>query len=199
MNGTGERSWRMYTTNPCDVPERDLQTINSSRLCDVVKEYGLTQDNWHFVPQIIFEGTEEAQRAYLQSIFGADGTVTRKTVHAGLQLRLGSSDLPLLEGVQQLLLNFGIVSNIYQQRQKAGYKLMPDGKGGSKEYWTKDFHELIISKSNIVTFANEIRFLHSRKNEYMDNDLELYVNGPREENFYARFDGVRLYWRGRGI
>ena len=38
-------------------------------------------------------------------------------------------------------------------------KVIPDGRGGLKEYPTKAQHELVISKSNLGVFADEIGFL----------------------------------------
>ena len=40
------------------------------------------------------------------------------------------ADGELLHDVQQLLLNFGIYSKVYANRKEAGYKAMPDGRGG---------------------------------------------------------------------
>ena len=87
--------------------------VQSTRLRDVVRGYGLTEQDWHHVPEVVYQGCEEMQRAYIQALFGADGTVSGKGPDKGLSVRLNSSFPELLEGVQKLLLNFGIASRIY--------------------------------------------------------------------------------------
>ena len=71
------------------------------------------------------------QRAYLQALFGADGTVTGIGPEKGVSVRLNSSSPKLLEGVQRLLLNFGIASRVYLRRDER-IASMPDGRGGYK-------------------------------------------------------------------
>ena len=61
--------------------------------------------------------------------------------------------------MQRLLLNFGIFSRIYENRKQAGYKGMPDGHGGEKLYITRAGHELVISKSNLLRFRDEMGFV----------------------------------------
>ena len=51
-----------------------------------------------------------------------------------------------------MLARLGIQSTIYQNRKASGYKPMPDGKGGKKEYFCQTLHELSISNNNIILF-----------------------------------------------
>ena len=67
----------------------------------------------------------------------------------GASIRLAANSTELLEGVQQLLLNFGIASRIYRNRRDAAYRNLPDAQGGLKEYWCEAQHELAISKQNL--------------------------------------------------
>ena len=91
-----------------------------------------------------------------------------------------------MKDVQRLLLNFGIASKVYTNRKKAGYKGMPDGKGGEKMYFTQAGHELTISKNNLLRFQTEIGFLQAAKAEKLANALESYGNrGPYAESFVA--------------
>lgn len=60
------------------------------------------------IPKIIFTAPKQLQIAYLQGLFGADGY---KTIHKS-QVVLTSASLELLRGVQLILLNLGIKSNI---------------------------------------------------------------------------------------
>ena len=131
--------------------------VQSTRLRDVVRDFGLTENDWHYVPDVVYQGTEDMQRGYLQALFGADGTVAGKDSKKGVSVRLNSSYPALLEGVQRLLLNFGIASRIHLRRGER-MTLMPDGKGGSKEYKTLPNYEVIIGKDNVLRFRDEIGF-----------------------------------------
>ena len=64
-------------------------------------------------PHSIFESSQEVVAAFLRGLFDTDGTV-RKTGrnNNSLDIKLTTTSGNLAEGVQQLLLNFGIVSNI---------------------------------------------------------------------------------------
>ena len=87
-------------------------------------------------------------------------------------IRLASSTVELLEQAQQLLSNFGIASRIYKNRRPSRVKLMPDGKGGMKEYSVQAEHELIISRANMVNFRDEIGFVLDRKQQQLEDMLK---------------------------
>ena len=55
------------------------------------------------------------------------------------------------------------MSRRIHKRREDGYRNLPDGKGGLKEYFTHADYELIIDKVNRDKFANEIGFLESAK------------------------------------
>ncbi len=185
--GAGQRPGRTYTTN-MHVTEAGRGMIQPTRLRDVVRELGLTESDWHHVPQIVYQGSEEMQRAYLQSLFGADGTVSGSGPDKGVSVRLNSSYPELLEGVQRLLLNFGIASRIYLRR-KERFTSMPDGNGGVKEYKTLPNYEVILGKDNVLRFMEEVGFLNERKNTRLQEVVSRYGDrGFYKENFLATFD-----------
>ncbi len=187
--GTGKRPTRTYTTN-MHVTEVGRGMIQSTRLRDVVRELGLTEENWHHVPQAVYQGSEDMQRAYLQSLFGADGTVSGSGPEKGVSVRLNSSYPELLEGVQRLLLNFGIASRIYLRR-KERMALMPDGRGCVKEYMTIPNYEVIISKDNVCRFMDEIGFLNEQKNIRLQKVVSEYGDrGFYKEGFLAIFESL---------
>ena len=184
--GTGQRPTRVYPTD-MHVTAAGRGIVQSTRLRDVVKDFGLTEQDWHHVPDVVYQGTEEMQRAYLQSLFGADGTVAGKGPEKGVSVRLNSSYPRLLEGVQRLLLNFGIASRIYLRRNER-MASMPDGRGGMKEYTTQPNYEVIIGKDNVRRFADEIGFLNESKNARLRDAAEAYKKGFYKERFLATFD-----------
>ncbi|MHC3437130.1 LAGLIDADG family homing endonuclease [Natrialbaceae archaeon A-gly3] len=164
------------------------QRIRSTRLYEYADEIGLTEDKLQ-VPDTVMRGSEEMARGFLQSLFTADGCV-QGNVEKGVSVRLWNSDADLLGDVQQLLLNFGIASKIYTNRKEAGTRELSDGRGGTKEYETKDQHELVIVKDNLERFADEIGFLLDYKNDALEQRLSEYDRGPYSERFEATVESV---------
>jgi len=175
---------RAYPVGITNVDERDEARIASDRLRGWASQYGITEEKKHFVPSAVFAGSELIQRGFLQALFTADGQVNDGG-EKGCSVRLSSSHLSLLKDVQKLLLNFGIASRIYENRRLAGYRPMPDGKGGTKQYFHKPQHDLAISKTNLIRFANEIGFLTETKQAKLADYLTSMVRGPYEESFLA--------------
>jgi ribonucleoside-diphosphate reductase alpha chain len=179
---------RSYSTNVIHVSGRDEARVQSFRLRNLVAGYGLVENKYQ-VPEVVFKGTEDMQRGFLQAIFTADGSV-QQTTTKGVTIRLASSFLPLLQQVQMLLGNFGIPSRIYQNRRLAGKRMLPDGKGGYKEYETRAQHELAVTKSSIVDFQREIGFILARKNQKLAEKIGEYKTAPRPQAFWAKLKSL---------
>ncbi len=96
--------------------------------------------------------------AMLRGLFTADGTVANsgtKSQYVGLD----STSLELLLQVQRMLLGFGIKARIYEDRRGGKLRsMLPDGKGGFREYAVKEMHSLRISRASRVRFEREIGF-----------------------------------------
>ncbi len=180
---------RSYPVGVVKVKGRDEARVSSTRLWKYAFQNGLKPHDKLNVPKRVFEGTEDMQRGFLQALFSADGHVAG-TAEKGVSVRLTSISSTLLKDVQKLLLNFGVVSTIYSNRREEGDRLLPDGKGGSKVYRCKAYHDLVISKSNIITFLKEISFLISYKNQRILDWLETLKRGPYKENFVAHFESL---------
>ncbi|MCR4335758.1 MAG: hypothetical protein NUV57_04450 [archaeon] len=107
----------------------------------------------------IFSLSLGEQKYVLQGLFSADGTVANYE-EKSQYVSLDSTSSEMLKGVQILLLGFGIKSKIYKNR-RAGKStaMLPDGKGGIKEYKVKEMHSLRISKSSRILFENMIGFM----------------------------------------
>ncbi|MCQ3931938.1 MAG: hypothetical protein DPW16_15915 [Chloroflexi bacterium] len=179
---------RTYIVGVTEIDERDEGRVQSERLRIIADEHGLVE-NKHRVPETVFKGSEDMQRGFLQALFTADGSF-QNGGDKGISVRLAANEMGLLEGVQQLLLNFGIASKIYRNRRDAGYRAMPNGKGGLQEYWCEAQHELVISKQNIVRFADEIGFLVDYKQEQLFNALIQTKRGPYSEHFTATIESI---------
>jgi ribonucleoside-diphosphate reductase alpha chain len=162
--------------------------VESTRLTTKIESYGLKADKLS-VPTVVFEGTEDMQRGYLQGLFSVDGSV-QGSKEKGISVRLGSISVPLLEQVQILLLNFGIYSKTYKNRTEAGYKQMPDKKGGNSLYWCQAMHELVISRHSIRIFAERIGFLHQNKQNRLKTLLSERTRVDYRDKFVARVETI---------
>ncbi|MGB1286006.1 MAG: LAGLIDADG family homing endonuclease, partial [Aggregatilineales bacterium] len=186
---TGVNTNRTYTVGVVDVTGRDEARVQSDRLRTIVEGYGLVEKK-HQVPEVVFKGTEDMQRGFLQGLFTADGSVQYFAEKRVVSIRLASNYNDMLEQVQMLLANFGIACRIYQERRKAGYRKLPDGKGGLKEYWCEAQHELVISRANMTVFRDEVGFVLTRKQQQLEDMLADYAKGPRKEKFTARVKSI---------
>ncbi|HNB52630.1 MAG TPA: LAGLIDADG family homing endonuclease, partial [Anaerolineales bacterium] len=175
---------RAYPVGIIEIEERDEARVMSERLRGWAALNGLSETQKHLVPPTVLAGSEAMQKGFLQALFTADGYVLDGGEKGG-SVRLASSHLELLKDVQRLLLNFGVASRIYENRRPGGYREMPDGKGGSKEYYSQAQHELAISKTNLIPFANEIGFLTQAKQTRLVDYLARMQRGPYQEPFLA--------------
>ncbi len=178
---------REYTIGTQKIVGREETRIESTRLLRMM-DPELLQNKLQ-VPPTVFRGSREMQQGFLTALFTADGSV-QGSVAKGLSARLTSISQKLLEGVQQLLLNFGIYSQIYKNRRAAGIRDLPDGKGGLASYNCQAYHDLVISKGNLLTFCNQIGFLTSEKQSKLEASLADYAYGPHQRDFQATFESL---------
>jgi ribonucleoside-diphosphate reductase alpha chain len=162
--------------------------IRSTRLYEYAEEAGLAEEKLQ-VPDAVMRGSEEMARGFLQALFSADGSV-QGNVEKGVSVRLTSTSTDLLKETQRLLLNFGVYSKIYENRRDEGTKELPDGAGGTAEYEIQAQHDLVVSKDNLVRFAEEVGFLLDSKTETLDEKLSNYDRGPYSEGFEATVESV---------
>ncbi|MCA1899450.1 MAG: ribonucleoside reductase class II, partial [Chloroflexi bacterium] len=134
------------------------------------------------VPASIWHAPREAVVGFLQGLFTTDGTVNLSELKKSCSIRLASASLELLQEVQILLSNFGIVSRIHKRRE-GGFHNLPDGKGGLKEYFTYSDYELLIDKVNRDKFAEEIGFLDSAKQNKVSQFVESKSRLSNSETF----------------
>jgi ribonucleoside-diphosphate reductase alpha chain len=134
------------------------------------------------VPQSIWSAPRDAVVGFLQGLFTADGVVEWSNEKRGCTVRLGSSSRGLLADAQLLLLNFGIVSRIVRRR-KALVRVLPDGKGGTKNYRTADQYELVIGRMNRNRFAAHIGFADSQKQDQLTAFISGQPRRPNRETF----------------
>ena len=157
LMGGQSNNQREYQVSPVAVSDRDMTFIRSTVLARVLNIYGFSGETKLSVPNVVWTGSEECVKGYLQGLFQSDGTVNVSSNSNSCSIRLNSSCESLLREIQILLSNFGIFSSIHFRRE-SGYRDLPDGKGGSKPYLCKENYELIIDGESRERFMSEIGF-----------------------------------------
>lgn len=114
--------------------------------------------------------------------FDSDGTVLVNNIK-GSSLRISSVQLENLQNLQIALNSIGIYSKIYKNRRIEGDRSMPDGKGGTKDYFCQASHELVISNDNIVRFANYVPVKNINKLEKINTIIGNYRRIPNRTHF----------------
>ena len=171
----------------CDILEKDKTSFDSTYLAETAKEYNLKGDKI-LNPEIEMTSSD-FYKGFLSGWFDADGTVSG-TQEKGLSVRLWSVILDNLYVAQRMLARVGIISTVYKNRKDAGYRLLPDGKGGEKEYWCKDSHELVISNDNVIKFKDIIGFFDENKTEKLKSSIDNYKRTPNRERFIVKIKSI---------
>jgi len=161
-------------------------SFNSKLLFRYFTELGARRLRAHqkSVPETIFTAPREAVKGFLKGIFGSDGTINYiegKSAYA----RLSSASIKLLQDVQLLLLNFGIFSRIYENRKNAqrGVFRYQTKAGEEKIYDTRAYHELEISRDDVITFIKEIGFAGDKHKVKIE---KLLKKAERKRGYYQR-------------
>jgi ribonucleotide reductase class II len=124
------------------------------------QKFGMDWGNKHINEDV--ELTSSAfHEGFLRGLFDADGHIEGNATK-GWSIRLSQSDLTDLKAIQRMLLRLGIKSRIYRAKDK-GVSVLPDGRGGSREYPTKASWRLVISSSDIEVYAQRVGFSHLKK------------------------------------
>lgn len=128
-------------------------------------------------------------QGFLRGLFDTDGSIQGSQTK-GVSIRLAQSDIDRLTAAQRMLARLGIVSTLHRERRSAQLRLLPDGKGGAKEYATRAQHELIISGDNIAVYAERIGFSDHDKRARLAQLLKGYKRALNGERFVATVAGV---------
>ena len=137
------------------------------------------------LPDTFYAGSFEFMSGFMRALFSADGSV-QGTSAKGVSVRLTQAHLPLLQLVQRVLLQMGIFSKLYRERQPAGTRMLPNGRGGLAEYPVQAVHELVVSRDSLCVFAQDIGFLCDKQEALWDR-LNARVRPPYADRFAAKF------------
>ena len=171
------------------VEERDMVSLSSTGLLGLAQIYMVktSTDLQMVVDQYT---SSQFYAGFLSGWFDADGSV-QGTQEKGCSVRLSSIDREDLYIAQQMLLRLGVTSTIYQRREP-GYRKLPDGKGGEKEYYCQTSFELIVSNDSIAEFADRVNFIDPDKKAQLANILHGYRRKLNVSKFYATYESSQL-------
>ena len=155
---------RMSTSSRCIVEALDRWAVLDSRSV----EKRLTPEAMRL--------DQPSAAALLRGLFTADGTVANYSGKSHY-VSLESTSQGMLQQVQLMLLSFGIRAKIYTDRRPLGQTmaLLPDGKGGRKEYPIEQLHSLRISKASRVRFEQAVNFMSESTKRAQLADLSEHV------------------------
>ncbi len=124
-------------------------------------------------------------KGLIRGLFDTDGSVQGRQ-SKGVSIRLAQSNLDTLRAIQRMLLRLGIFSKIYANRRPEGFTLMPDGRGGSRDYHHKPQHELTISNENIRVYVEKVGFGDSDKLQKVLAAEKAYRRRLNRERFLVK-------------
>ena len=162
--------------------------LNSAPLRDLAQSFGLRAGAKR-PGKAIEQASAPFYRGFLRGLFDTDGSV-QGSQDKGISVRLAQSDLETLECAQRMLLRLGIVATIYAERRSAGFKMLPDGRGGAREYPIRAQHELVIANDNLIRFADIVGFADCEKRARLDRSLGAYRRNANRERFWVTVDDV---------
>lgn len=116
--------------------------LNSAALDQALACKGFRKETKLNIPELVWKGTRDTVAAYLKGLYAADGTVSTSTEVSTMSL--SSTQYSLVSDLQILLASLCIKTSINLLRDE-GTRLMPDGKGGHKEYDCKPVYRLLCT------------------------------------------------------
>ncbi|MES3628824.1 MAG: LAGLIDADG family homing endonuclease [Longimonas sp.] len=152
-------------------------TVKKRRLASSVLKQTLSVEKGT-VPSWVWTSDEETQWAYVRGLLLADGTA-HMSESKGNPVQIAYADInrSFLQELQLLFNNLGLSSQIRLLR-KGGTASLPDGKGGHRDYETKDCWRLIVgNKPAALEIEKKTGFL-SRKG--IDLEDRVYRNNTKK-------------------
>lgn len=163
---------------------RNRKCLSSVKLKKVANQYGIFQNNKYSIEKIE-EGSSSLYKGFIAGLFDADGSV-QGTQEKGVSIRLSSVSLPLLKSIHRMLSRLGILSSIHENRRAEGIRIMPDGKGSTKEYFCQTARELIISNESVRKYADKIGFSDEKKHNKLEGLLSQYKRKINKDKFFDK-------------
>lgn len=158
----------------------DTTQVAARALTEMVSEYLTPGDK---LPLASLEETSsDFHVGFLRGFFDADGSV-QGSLQKGVSVRLAQHNRERLVVAQRMLARLGIASTVYFNRKDAGMSLLPDGRGGMRNYPVKAMHELVISRDSIDRFAEVVGFEEPCKAEKLGVIFNERKRGPYRDRW----------------
>lgn len=132
-----KRSWVYEPKYPCIDRLTGKVYVDGSQVERKIWNHGAMLDK-SFVP---VDASLEYRMEWLAGLLDADGTVTRDKNGNGFQI--ASVDHDFLDRVRLMLTTMGVRAKVVNANT-SGYRDMPDGRGGLKEYYCQETKRILI-------------------------------------------------------
>ncbi|MBI4625105.1 MAG: hypothetical protein HY736_18035, partial [Verrucomicrobia bacterium] len=127
---------------PRFIGDEYRRRLTSAPLARVLAARGFTRETKLRVPEFVWTGTRETAAAYLRGLYAADASVEASGEITTCSLASVSREF--LAQIQILLANLGIKSSLTKMHD-AGLVMLPDGRGGEREYWQAELFRLLVT------------------------------------------------------
>ena len=165
--------------------------VGCAALSSLAFEFGLVKGNKVLITEQIEKASSDFYRGFLSGLFDADGSV-QGSISKGRSIRLAQVNPEFLRGIQRMLLRLGIRSTLHTERTQADFRPMPDGKGGSKEYFCQAMNELIISRTSMKLFHERVGFKEPKKAQRLGSFFENQKRGTYQDTYKATFESLEF-------
>ncbi len=157
------------------LPFLQMQVV-SKQVIAFIKALGLDgRSAERQIPPIILRSPQTVAAAFLRGLFEGDGAVERSG-RSLLRLNLSARNRTMLKHIQTLLLRFGIVSSLLDDRTRQMYRLC------------------IVGRDNLIAFSSKIGFASSVKREALATIVSLSTGKVLSKSDYVPYlmDYVRV-------
>lgn len=137
-----KRSWVYEPKYPCIDRLTGKVYVDGSQVERKIWNHGAMLDK-SFVP---VDASLEYRMEWLAGLLDADGTVTRDKNGNGFQI--ASVDHDFLDRVRLMLTTMGVRAKVVNANT-SGYRDMPDGRGGLKEYYCQETKRILIGNMDV--------------------------------------------------
>jgi ribonucleotide reductase alpha subunit len=172
---------------PRFVGDEYKRRLCSAPLARILSERGFTPKTKLTVPEFVWTGSKETVAGYLRGLYAADATVEASGEITTCALASVSRDF--LADIQILLANFGVKASLTKVRD-GGTAELPDGRGGTKEYWQAELWRLMVTSIRGCRIIENITGIGAlRGNARFLANLE---KPGHAQKLHATFEGLEL-------
>ena len=159
--------------------------LSSAPLFRLLETEGLTPQNKTRVPELIWKGSRKTVAEYLRGLYQADGHI--QAGGSVTTLVLASKNLAFIKELQIIWANFGVKTSINKMRDRTLQDL-PDGKGGTQQYWCQPLYRLLITSIQGCQIAEDIVHLGDYKKSEACERYKANLNKTGyQQKLYAHF------------